>query len=59
MALVEKLSKIRMDRNAVHEPMTEATFSIFQTADVTSVLQIDTYGSSQIRKILDSIPSSR
>jgi hypothetical protein len=45
MALVEKLSKITMDRNAVHEPVTDATFAVFQDDEGRSFLQIDTYGS--------------
>ena len=47
MALVKKLSKITMDRNVVHEPVTDATFAIFQDDEGRSILQIDTYGSSE------------
>jgi hypothetical protein len=46
MALVKRLSKITMDRNAVHEPVTDATFAVFQDDEGRSFLQIDTYGSS-------------
>jgi hypothetical protein len=47
MALVKRLSRIQMDRNAVHEPVTDATYAVFQDADGNSILQIDTYGSSE------------
>jgi hypothetical protein len=46
MALVNKLSKMKMDRNAVHEPVTDATYSVFQDSDGRAYLQIDTYGST-------------
>ena len=45
MALVKKLSKVRMDRNAVHAPVKDATFSVFEDENGRSYLQIDTYGS--------------
>jgi hypothetical protein len=46
MALVERLARIRMDRHSVHEPVSEATFSVFKDDRGQSFLQIDTYGSS-------------
>jgi len=51
MALIKKLSKITMDRNTVHAPVTDATFAVFQDDDGRSFLQIDTYGSSS-RKLV-------
>ena len=44
MALLEKLTRVKMDRNVVHEPVADATFSVFQDGDGRSYLQIDTYG---------------
>jgi hypothetical protein len=46
VALVKRLSKLNMDRNAVHDPVGEATFTVFQDGDGRSYLQIDTYGST-------------
>ena len=35
-----------MDRNIVHEPVAEATFSVFKDAEGSWYLEIDTYGSA-------------
>ena len=46
MALLKRLTKVTMDRNVVHEPVADATFSVFRDAEGRSYLQIDTYGSA-------------
>lgn len=46
MALVTRMDEITMERNQVHEPV-EATFCTFRTAEGTTYLQIDTYGSQR------------
>jgi hypothetical protein len=44
MALVDKLERIRIDRNAPHEEV-ECTYSIILGDRGEKLLQIDTYGS--------------
>lgn len=47
MALLRTLSEVKMDRNAVHDPVADATFSVFHDSEGRSYLQIDTYGSAK------------
>lgn len=57
MALVKRLSKTTRDRNTVHQPVTDATFAVFQDDTGRSFLQIDTYGSS-LRKYVGKTSQS-
>ena len=49
MALVKKLNKIKMRRNAVHKPI-DYTYTVFTDKNGRKYLQIDSYG-SKTRKI--------
>jgi hypothetical protein len=47
MAIVRRLERVTLDRDAKHSEVKDCTYSIFQGEDGSKSLQIDTYGSAE------------
>jgi hypothetical protein len=47
MAIVRKLERVTLDRDAKHSEVKDCTYSIFQDGTGRKSLQIDTYGSAE------------